>query len=97
MGVEFRSAWVGRLGLFRCRLRPPDASTPRSQGTGRPRGTSLNAYLLEILSREVAQPTVGEVLERAARRTERAEASALDALDAGRWERDAQLAQRSGG
>ena len=60
------------------------------------RGESLNTYLLELVSREVARPTVGEVLERAARRTERAQASALESLDAARSERDGQLQQRSG-
>ena len=43
------------------------------------RGESLNAYLLELLERETARPTVAEVLERAARRAERVEAAALDA------------------
>ncbi len=61
------------------------------------RGESLNAYLLELIRREVARPPVAEVLDRAARRTERARVSAVDALDAARSERDEQLAQRSGG
>jgi plasmid stability protein len=43
------------------------------------RGESLNAYLLELLERETARPTVAEVPERAARRAERVEAAALDA------------------
>jgi plasmid stability protein len=60
------------------------------------RGESLNTYLLDVISREVARPTVAEVLERAARRTERARASAFDAIDEGRAERDGQLVQRSG-
>lgn len=55
------------------------------------RGKSLNAYLLEVITREVARPTVGEVLERAARRAERTEVSAVDIIDAARAERDAQL------
>lgn len=59
------------------------------------RGESLNAYLLEVISREVARPTVAEVLDRAARRTERATASAVDVLDAARSERDDQLLKRS--
>lgn len=58
------------------------------------RGESLNGYLLEIVSREVARPTVDEVLARAARRTERANASAVQALDAARAERDEQLHRR---
>ena len=60
------------------------------------RGESLNTYLLELVSEEVARPTVDEVLERAARRTERAQASALESLDAARSERDGQLQRRSG-
>ena len=60
------------------------------------RGESLNTYLLELVSEEVARPTVDEVLERAARRTERAQASALESLDTARSERGGQLQRRSG-
>jgi len=59
------------------------------------RGESLNTYLLGVLSREVAKPTVAEVLDRAARRAERASASALDAVNAARSDRDAELQRRS--
>jgi len=59
------------------------------------RGESLNAYLLELLEREAARPTVAEVLERAARRAERVEAGALDVVDADRAEREARLLQRA--
>jgi plasmid stability protein len=59
------------------------------------RGESLNAYLLDVISREVAKPTVVEVLDRAARRAERARASALGAVDAARSERDAELQRPS--
>lgn len=58
------------------------------------RGESLNAYLLTLLDREVARPTVAEVLDRAARRSERAEARAVDVLDEARSQRDEQLQQR---
>lgn len=58
------------------------------------RGESLNAYLLTLLDREVARPTVAEVLDRAARRSERAEAGAVDVLDEARSQRDEQLQQR---
>jgi plasmid stability protein len=51
-------------------------------------GKSLNAYLLELIDREVARPTVDEVLTRAAARTERATASALQVIDATRAERE---------
>lgn len=56
-------------------------------------GESLNAYLLKVLDREVARPTVAEVLDRAARRSERAAASAVDVLDEARSHRDEQLQQ----
>ncbi len=59
-------------------------------------GKSLNAYLLELLDREVARPTVGEVLQRAARRAERANVSAVDIISSAREERDAQLRRSVG-
>jgi hypothetical protein len=74
----------------------PDEARRALKARAAARGESLNAYLLGLISREVARPTVGEVLERAARRTERAEASAVDVLDAARSERDGQLAQQRG-
>lgn len=39
--------------------------------------------MLSLLDREIARPTVAEVLDRAARRSERAAASAVDVLDEG--------------
>jgi len=56
------------------------------------RGESLNAYLLALIQREVAQPTVAEVLDRAARRAEHAHVSALGVLEGARAERSQQLA-----
>ena len=58
------------------------------------RGESMNAYLLDVISREVARPTVSEILDRAARRAERAKGSALEAVTAERSDRDAELDQR---
>jgi len=58
------------------------------------RGQSLNAYLLDIIDREVGRPTVAEVLDRAAQRAERATASAADVVAAARAERDSQLMSR---
>jgi hypothetical protein len=55
------------------------------------RGQSLNAYMLDLIEREVARPTVAEVLERAARRAEHATSSAVDAVHAARAERDDRL------
>lgn len=60
------------------------------------RGQSLNSYMLDILEREVARPTVAEVLERAASRAERATGSAVNAVDAARRERDAQQTRDAG-
>ncbi|MGH3473202.1 MAG: FitA-like ribbon-helix-helix domain-containing protein [Nocardioidaceae bacterium] len=58
------------------------------------RGQSLNAYLLDIIDREVARPTVAEVLDRAALRAERATTSAVDVVTAARAERNDQPTQR---
>ncbi len=58
------------------------------------RGQSLNAYLLDIIDREVSRPTVAEVLDRAAARSDRATASAAEVLDAARAERDDELMSR---
>ena len=60
------------------------------------RGQSLNSYLLDVIEREVTRPTVAEVLARAAERTERAAASAVNVVDATRRERDEQLTHRAG-
>lgn len=58
------------------------------------RGQSLNAYLLDLINREVARPTVAEVLDRAVRRAEHSSASAIEAVDAARDERDDQRTRR---
>lgn len=57
-------------------------------------GKSLNSYLLDLVNQEASRPTVAEVLDRAARRAERADASALDVLAEARAERDDQLLGR---
>ena len=61
------------------------------------RGQSLNSYLLDVIEREVARPTVAEVLARAAERADRATASAVELLDEARRERDDVLARHPGG
>jgi plasmid stability protein len=58
------------------------------------RGQSLNAFLLDLVNREVARPTVAEVLERAAQRAERASGSAAGIVEAGRADRDERLTDR---
>jgi plasmid stability protein len=60
------------------------------------RGQSLNAYLLELVTREAERPTAAEVLARAASRAERAQASATEALSEARAGRDEQLQRRAG-
>jgi len=74
----------------------PDAARCVLKARAASRGQSLNAYMLELINREVARPTVAEVLERAARRAERASGPALDVLDAARVEREEQLTRRAG-
>lgn len=72
----------------------PDEARRALKARAAARGESLNAYLLNLLIREVARPTVAEVLDRAALRSERATASAVDALDEARAQREQHLHQR---
>jgi plasmid stability protein len=69
----------------------PEETRRALKGRAAERGESLNGYLLDILEREVARPTVQEVLDRAGRRVERARASAVEALDEARREREGLL------
>lgn len=69
----------------------PDEARRALKARAAARGESLNAYLLDLIVREVARPTVAEVLERAARRADRADASAVDVLAAIRAGREEQL------
>lgn len=59
------------------------------------RGESLNSYLLRLIEQDAAQPTVAEVLDRVAHRSERATASSVQALHDARAERDGHLTDRS--
>lgn len=72
----------------------PDESRRELKARAAAQGQSLNAYLLGLIDREVARPTLAEVLDRAARRSERATASAADATAAARDDRDADLDRR---
>jgi predicted nucleic acid-binding protein len=75
------------MALIQIRNVPEEARrTLRARAAGR--GKSLNAYLLELIAREVARPTVAEVLERAARRTEHLSGSSVDVIAAQREERE---------
>jgi plasmid stability protein len=57
-------------------------------------GESLNRYLLGLLEREAAQPTVQEVLDRAARRAGRGGVPVVEVLEAARREREDELDHR---
>lgn len=74
----------------------PDEARRILKARAAQQGQSLNAYLLDVINREVARPTVGEVLERAARRAERSAVSTVDIIDASRTERDEHLQRRTG-
>lgn len=58
------------------------------------RGESLNSYVLDVLTRDVARPTVSEVLERAAARSEQTSISSADLVREARVERGEELARR---
>jgi plasmid stability protein len=72
----------------------PEAARRALKARAAMRGTSLNTYLLDLIEREVARPTVEEVLERAARRTEQTDTSAVDVMQQARRQRDAELLRR---
>jgi len=74
----------------------PDDARRALKARAAAHGESLNSYLLGLITREVARPTVKEVLDRAARRADRATASALPMLDEARAERDDPTRTRSG-
>jgi plasmid stability protein len=74
----------------------PDEARRVLKARAAARGQSLNAYMLDVIDREVARPTVAEVLERAAGRAERATESAVDAVRAARAEREEQLTGGAG-
>lgn len=66
----------------------PDDARRALKARAAARGQSLNTYLLDLIEREAARPTVEEVLDRASRRAGRASASALDVLEEARAERE---------
>lgn len=73
----------------------PDESRRELKSRAAAQGQSLNAFLLELIDREVSRPTVGEVLGRAARRSERATVSAQEVLATARADRDGDIGRRS--
>ncbi len=75
----------------------PEAVRRTLKARAAARGESLNTYLLDVLSRDAARPSVREVLDRAAARAGVATASALEVMDVARHRRAAQLDDRSTG
>lgn len=73
----------------------PDEARRELKARAAARGQSLNTYLLGLIDREVGRPTVAEVLDRAARRSERATASARDVVAAEREEREGDHGRRT--
>lgn len=73
----------------------PESARHTLKARAAARGESLNTYLLKLIERETTRPAVDEVLDRAAARTERAQASALDSIHAGRVDRDEQLGSQT--
>jgi plasmid stability protein len=72
----------------------PEATRRALKARAAAQGESLNSYLLNLLERDVSRPSVAEVLDRAARRAERAGDPVIDTLRAVREERDEQLTRR---
>jgi antitoxin FitA len=66
----------------------PDDARRALKARAAARGESLNRYLLDLIERDVARPTVEEVLDRAARRAERARSSAVSVIEEARDERE---------
>lgn len=79
-----------RTALLQIRNVPDDARRVL-KARAAARGLSLNTYLLDLIAREVERPTTAEVMERAARRAGALRESSLEAVHAGRREREAQL------
>lgn len=66
----------------------PDETRRALKARAANRGESLNSYLLALLEREVARPTVAEVLERARSRAERADVSSRELIATAREQRE---------
>lgn len=72
----------------------PDEARRALKAKAAARGQSLNSYLLDLIERDAARPTVVEVLARAHERSERASVSATEPVRSGRQEREDELAAR---
>ncbi len=66
----------------------PEETRRTLKARARSQGDSFNTYLLNLLEREAARPTVAEVLRRAAARNDRADGSAVEAIRDARAERE---------
>jgi plasmid stability protein len=73
----------------------PEQTRRRLKQRAAARGESLNTYLLRVLAAEVERPTVADVLDRAASRSERATVSAIDIVRRERSQREGKLSGRS--
>jgi antitoxin FitA len=83
---------VGMGSLLQIR-NVPDEAREALKARAAARGESLNTYLLRLLQRDVARPTVQEVLDRAARRAEQAQGAAVEVLAEERADREDRLAE----
>lgn len=72
----------------------PETSRRELKARAALRGLSLNAYLLALIEKDVARPSIAEVIRRAESRSERATGSALDAIIAERKLREDSVADR---
>jgi len=90
MHYVLRSSYDAFMALLQIRD-VPEATRRALKARAAANGRSLNAYLIDLLQREVARPSVSEVLERAARRAERSTASAVGAVQAARDERQEEI------
>jgi plasmid stability protein len=88
MQIAFKFDTIASMASLLQIRNVPDEARRVLKARAAARGESLNAYMLEIIQREVARPSVDEVLGRAARRTERSPVSALGVLASARAERD---------
>ncbi|HIZ36763.1 MAG TPA: hypothetical protein H9815_13395 [Candidatus Ruania gallistercoris] len=75
----------------------PESTRRELKARAAAQGQSMNAYLLDLVNREVERPTVAEVLRRAERRAERADVSATGIIAVARNQRDERLTTRDGG
>lgn len=74
----------------------PDETRRALKSRAAARGESLNTYLLDLIAREVARPTVAEVLERAAHRAERSSVTAAGIIQSARDEHEPERDDRRG-